>query len=85
MEKNQALRTIDFTKEEKQAIKSYNFLTIKPIIYMANINEEEVASEDNMYVKQVKEYASKEEAKEIKVCAKIDGRPPKNKNKTRTI
>src|SRR5574344_1993942 len=33
LEKNEALRTVAFTKEEKQAIKSYNFLTLKPIIY----------------------------------------------------
>ena len=72
LEKNEALRTVDFTKEELHAIKSYNFLTLKPIIYMANINEDEVATEDNEYVKKVKEYASKENAKVIKVCAKIE-------------
>ncbi len=72
LEQNEALRTVDFTKEELHAIKSYNFLTLKPIIYMANINEDEVATEDNEYVKKVKEYASKENAKVIKVCAKIE-------------
>ena len=39
---------------------------------MANINEDEIATEDNEYVKKVKEYASKENAKVIKVCAKIE-------------
>lgn len=72
LEKNEALRTVDFTKEEKIAIKSYNFLTLKPIIYMTNINEDEVSKEDNDYVKKVKEYASHEGAKVIKVCAKIE-------------
>lgn len=72
LEKNQALRTVDFTLEEQIAMKSYNFLTLKPIIYMANIEEEEVGKEDNTYVEQVKEYASKENAKVIKVCAKIE-------------
>ena len=72
LEKNQSLRMVDFTKEEKLAIKSYNFLTLKPIIYMANINEEEVSTEDNEYVKKVKEYAALENAKVIKVCAKIE-------------
>ncbi len=69
---NQALRTVDFTKEEKQAIKSYNFLTIKPIIYMANINEEDIGKEKNPFVKQVQEYAEKEGSKVITVCAKIE-------------
>lgn len=72
LEQNKALRTVDFTKEEKLAIKSYNFLTLKPIIYMANINEDEVSTEDNAYVIKVKEYASRENAKVIKVCAKIE-------------
>ena len=72
LEKNISLRMVDFTAEEKQSLKSYNFLTLKPIIYMANINEEEVSTDDNDYVKVVKEYASKEHAKVIKVCAKIE-------------
>ena len=70
--KNQSLRSVEFTEEERLAIKSYNFLTIKPIIYMANINEEEVSTEDNEYVKKVREYAKKENSKVIKVCAKIE-------------
>ena len=71
LETNKALRGVDFTKEERLAIKSYNFLTLKPIIYMANINEEDI-NKENPYVKQVEEYASKEGAKVIKVCAKIE-------------
>ena len=68
---NKALRGVDFTKEERLSIKSYNFLTLKPIIYMANINEEDI-NKDNDYVKKVEEYAKKENAKVIKVCAKIE-------------
>ena len=72
LEHNKSLRMVDFTKEELRAIKSYNFLTLKPIIYMANINEEEINNDDNEYVKKVKEYAKLENAKVIKVCAKIE-------------
>ena len=68
---NKALRSVDFTKEERLAIKSYNFLTLKPIIYMANINEEDINT-GNEHTKKVEEYASKEGAKVIKVCAKIE-------------
>ena len=39
---------------------------------MANINEEEVSTEDNDHVQKVKEYAKKENSKVIKVCAKIE-------------
>ena len=72
LEKNNCLRRVDFTKEELLSIKSYNFLTLKPIIYMANINEEDINKEDNDYVKTVKEYAKLENSKVIKVCAKIE-------------
>jgi len=66
-----ALRRVEFTKEEKAYFKSFNLLTMKPIIYLANVLESEL-SEDNKYVKMVKEYASKEEAKVITICAKME-------------
>ncbi|HIT21946.1 MAG TPA: redox-regulated ATPase YchF [Candidatus Scybalousia intestinigallinarum] len=72
LEENHPLRMVDFTIEEKKALKSYNFLTMKPIIYLANIDEEELTEIDNPYVKKVEEYASRENSKVIKVCAKIE-------------
>ena len=72
LEKNIPLRLVDFTKEEKKALKSYQFLTLKPIIYLANVGEDELSLEDNAYVKQVSEYASKEHAKCVKICAKVE-------------
>ena len=71
LEKGTALRRVDFTKEEKVYFKNFNLLTNKPIIYMANVKEDEL-SFDNDYVKAVKEYASKEEAKVVKACAKME-------------
>lgn len=72
LEENIPLRRVEFTKDEKKLLKSYSFLTIKPIIYLANIKESELAEEDNMYVKQVQEYASKENAKVVSLCAKVE-------------
>ena len=72
LEENHPLRTVDFTIEEQKALKSYNFLTMKPIIYLANIDEDELTQPDNPYIKQDEEYASKEGSKVIKVCAKIE-------------
>ena len=66
------LRQIDLSDEEKKIIKSYSFLTLKPIIYLANIKESELGIEDNEYVKKVKEYASKEKAKVVSLCAKVE-------------
>ena len=72
LEQGKALRSIDFTKEEKILIKNFSFLTLKPIIYLANVKEDELALEDNPYVKEVEEYAKKENSKVIKICAKVE-------------
>ena len=72
LEKNIPIRLISLTKKEKNIIKSFNFLTSKPIIYLANIKEEDIGREDNTYVEIVKEYAAKENAKTIVLCAKVE-------------
>ena len=72
LEENKPLRQVDFTEEEEKLLKSYSFLTIKPIIYLANIDEEELGMEDNNYVKQVKEYAKLENAQVVSLCAKVE-------------
>lgn len=72
LEKNIPLRLVSFTDEEEQLLKSYSFLTLKPIIYLANISEDEVNLEDNENVQKVKEYASKEQTIAVKICAKIE-------------
>ena len=71
LEKGIPLRFIDYSKEELFAIKAFNFLTLKPHIYLANINEDEIGTE-NEYVKKLKEYASKENSLVIIVSAKIE-------------
>ena len=72
LEEGTPLRLIDFSKEEKDIFKSFSFLTIKPIIYLANIKEEEIGKEDNEYVKIIQDYAAKENAQVVKLCAKVE-------------
>ena len=72
LEKDISLRQVEFTKEEKEIIKNFNFITIKPIVYLANIKEEDISKEDNEYVKLVKDYASKENTEVITICVKIE-------------
>lgn len=71
LEKNVPLRLIEYTKEELQSLKSFNFITLKPHIYIANIDENEIGIE-NEYVQKLKEYAEKENSKVITVSAKIE-------------
>ena len=56
LEKAIPLRDINFTEEELEKIKSYQFLTIKPILYLANISEDDLSLEDNQYVTMLKNY-----------------------------
>ncbi|MFQ3597273.1 MAG: redox-regulated ATPase YchF [Chloroherpetonaceae bacterium] len=57
--------------DEKAMLKSLFLLTSKPVLYAANVNEADVLT-GNAYTKQVEEIASKEGAKVIIVCAKIE-------------
>ena len=69
---NKPLRQVEYSEDELKLLKSYSFLTLKPIIYLANIKEDELGNPDNAYVEQVKEYAAKENAKVVSLCAKVE-------------
>ncbi|MDD2435359.1 MAG: redox-regulated ATPase YchF [Bacilli bacterium] len=69
---NIPVRKIDFNSEQYKMIKHFNLLTAKPIIYMANISEDDLLSGGNKYVETLREYVSKEKALVVPVCAKIE-------------
>ena len=71
LEEEKPLRTVDFSDEELLAIKSFCFLTLKPIIYVANISEDDI-NKENEYVKRVEEYAKKEGSQVVTLCAKVE-------------
>ena len=66
-------RAVEFTEEQLKIVKGLHLLTIKPVLYVANVDEDEVSdSSDNEYVKQVREFAAGENAEVIVICAKIE-------------
>lgn len=71
LEKNIPLRLIKYDDDELFSLKSFNLLTLKPHIYLANVSEDEI-QEDNEFVQKLTEYASKENSKTIKISAKIE-------------
>jgi len=71
LEQGVAVRRIDLSEEEKLLIKNFSLLTAKPVIYMANVKEEEVLT-DNKYINTLKQYAAEENSKVIKTCAKLE-------------
>lgn len=72
LEENHPIRQLSLNEEQQKIIKTYSFLTAKPIIYLANVKESELAEEDNDYVKKVKEYAKLENARVVSLCAKVE-------------
>ncbi len=73
LESGKSARTIDFTDEEKELLKEVYLLTTKPILYIANVSEEQLENCDNdVYVQKVKEYAKTENAEVIPLCVKIE-------------
>lgn len=72
-EEEKPARSIDFTEEQLAIVKQFHLLTIKPVLYVANVSEDDLlAPDDNEYVQQVKEFAAAENSEVIVVCAKIE-------------
>ena len=71
LEKNIPARRLEYDMDEEKILKNYNLLTKKPIIYMANVKEEDIVS-GNKYVDLVNEYASDENAKVVMLSAKVE-------------
>ncbi len=72
LEDGRSARTIEFTKDELEFVKELNLLSAKPVIYAANISEEDLAASDNKYLKSLIEFAKTENSKVIYFCAKIE-------------
>ncbi|NLC87357.1 MAG: redox-regulated ATPase YchF [Clostridiaceae bacterium] len=66
-------RTVELTDEELETIKDLYLLTLKPVLYIANVSEEQMADAQNdERVNKVKEFAKTENAKVIPLCVKIE-------------
>ncbi|TDL79233.1 redox-regulated ATPase YchF [Peribacillus frigoritolerans] len=72
-ENDKPARSVEFTDEQMKIVKHLHLLTSKPVLYVANVSEDEVAdASNNEYVKAVREFAANEKAEVIVVCAKIE-------------
>ena len=72
LEKNIPIRKLELNEEESKILSSFRLITAKPIIYVANVSEEDIMNGENDYVKAVKEYAKKENSETVMICAKIE-------------
>lgn len=73
LENEKPVRTYEFEDDEKELLKEVYLLTIKPIIYVANVCEEQIPNmENDENVIKVKEFAKKENAGVVTLCAKLE-------------
>ncbi|WAA09545.1 redox-regulated ATPase YchF [Fervidibacillus albus] len=72
-ESEKPARIIPFTEEQQKMVKGYQLLTMKPVLYVANVGEEDVIDPTaNEMVKAVKRFAEKEQSEVVVICAKIE-------------
>lgn len=65
-------RTADLTDEEKAAVYDMFLLTMKPTLYVANVDEETIGQGTNKYVDIVKKYADEEKSEVVLICGKFE-------------
>ncbi|AQL56999.1 redox-regulated ATPase YchF [Abyssicoccus albus] len=70
-ENNTPARAIELNDDDKEIIKHMHLLTMKPMLYVANVSEEDLL-EGNKYLDEIKAFASNEGSEVIVVCAKIE-------------
>ena len=73
LEEGRPARAVDLTDDEKAIVKSWFFISTKPTIYAANVDEETLANPDgNAHVEAVKKHAASENADVVIICAKLE-------------
>ena len=73
LEAGKAARSVELNAEEMFIVKGFNLLTLKPMIYVANMSEEEINEpESNVYFKKVQEFAASENNIVVPVCARLE-------------
>jgi ribosome-binding ATPase len=72
-EADKPARSVEFTDDQLKLVKGLHLLTSKPVLYVANVGEEEVADpSNNEYLQRVRDFANNQEAEVIVICAKIE-------------
>ncbi len=72
LESEKPVRTMQFDEDEQALVEDMFLLTSKPVIYAANIAEDDIGQRDNELVKKVVEYAEAENAETLVICAKVE-------------
>ncbi|MGO1652587.1 redox-regulated ATPase YchF [Senegalia sp. (in: firmicutes)] len=73
LEEGIPIRMLDFDKEDEAFVKGLNLLSKKPVLYAANISEEDIINKnENEHLLKLKDHAKKEGSGIITICGKIE-------------
>lgn len=72
LQEGKCARLADLTDDEKTAIKDMFLLTMKPTLYVANVDEDSIASGTNKYVETLKKIADSEKSEVVVICGKFE-------------
>ena len=72
LESGKNIRAMEMDEDDHAVLDEIDLLTAKPIIYVANVSEDDVADKSNPYVEQVSKLAAEEGAKCVQICAEIE-------------
>jgi GTP-binding protein YchF len=70
LNENVPVRALEFTKDEQPLVKSFTLITAKPAMFVGNVAED--GFENNPYLDRLREYADKQKAPVVAICAKIE-------------
>ena len=70
LEKGESIRTLSFNEEEAKLLKGFQLLTIKPVLYVANVSE--AGFENNLHLTSIKDFAEVENSEVVAICAEIE-------------
>ena len=70
LEKGESIRQLSFNEEELKILKGFQLLTLKPVLYVANINES--GFKDNIFLDEIIEYAKKDNSQVVAICADVE-------------
>ena len=73
LESEKPVRSYNADLEEQELIKGFFLITSKPVIYCANVDEDQIKNKDtDEYINKVRDYAAKDNAETVVICAKIE-------------
>lgn len=73
LEAEKPARAVELTEDQQKIVKGFQLLTSKPVLYVANVGEDDIQDPSaNPYVGKVREYAKQEGAEVIVICARIE-------------